>query len=150
MEQIERLAAIEEICQLKARYFRLLDMKQWDQFETLFASDAVFDMRDAAGARDDGALRTGAPAIAAFVRDAVAGMVTVHHGHMAEIDVPSGHAASGTWAMEDVLRWTTGGADGTQVLHGYGHYHDTYARVDGRWLFQSSRLSRLAVTVSRA
>jgi hypothetical protein len=149
MEQIERLAVIEEIRRLKARYFRLLDMKQWDEFETLFAPDATFDMRDAAGARDDGALRTGAPAIAAFVRDAVAGMVTVHHGHIPEIDVLSGHAASGIWAMEDVLRWTTG-ADGAQVLHGYGHYHDTYARVDGRWLIQSSRLSRLSVTVSRA
>jgi hypothetical protein len=61
----------------------------------------------------------------------------------------SGHAASGIWAMEDVLRWTTD-ADGTQVLHGYGHYHDTYARVDGRWLIESSRLSRLSVTVGRA
>ena len=149
MEPIERLVAMEEIRLLKARYFRLLDMKQWDEFETLFAPDATFDMRDAAGARDDGALRTGAPAIAAFVRDAVAGMVTVHHGHMPEIDVLSDHAASGIWAMEDVLRWTTD-ADGTQVLHGYGHYHDTYARVGGRWLIQSSRLSRLSVTVSPA
>ena len=150
MEQIERLAAIEEIRRLKARYFRLLDMKQWDAFETLFALEATFDMRDAAVARDEGALLAGAPAIVAFVREAVACMVTVHHGHMPEIDVLSEHAARGTWAMEDVLRWTTGGADGTQVLHGYGHYHDTYARVDGRWLIQSSRLSRLSVTVSRA
>jgi hypothetical protein len=95
-------------------------------------------------------LLVGATAIAAFVRNAVAGMVTVHHGHMPEIDVLSEHAARGTWAMEDVLRWTAGGADVTQVLHGYGHYHDSYARVDGRWLIQSSRLSRLSVTVGPA
>jgi hypothetical protein len=150
MQNVESLIAAEEIRQLKARYFRLLDTKQWDEFEALFAADATFDMRDAAGARDEKALLAGAPAIAAFVRDAVAGMVTVHHGHMPEIDVLSAHAARGTWAMADVLRWTTGGADDTQVLHGYGHYHDTYARVDGRWLIQSSRLSRLSVTVSRA
>ena len=150
MPNVESLIAAEKIRQLKARYFRSLDTKQWDEFEALFAADATFDMRDAAGARDEGALLTGAPAIAAFVRDAVSGMVTVHHGHMPEIEILSAHTARGTWAMEDVLRWTTGGADGTQVLHGYGHYHDSYVRVDGRWLIQGSRLSRLALTVSRA
>ena len=150
MLNVESVIAAEEIRQLKARYFRLLDTKHWEEFETLFAADALFDMRDAAGARDEGALLVGAPAIAAFVRDAVAGMVTVHHGHMPEVDVLSGDAARGTWAMEDVLRWSTGGAEGTQVLHGYGHYHDSYVCVDGRWLIQSSRLSRLALTVSRA
>jgi hypothetical protein len=69
---------------------------------------------------------------------------------MPEIDVLSEDAARGTWAMEDVLRWTAGGSDLTQVLHGYGHYHDSYARVDGRWLIQSSSLSRLSVTVGPA
>ena len=28
--------------------------------------------------------------------------------------------------MEDMLRWP----DGTE-LHGYGHYHETYEKVDG-------------------
>jgi hypothetical protein len=150
MRSLEHVIAAEEIRRLKARYFRLLDTKQWDEFETLFAADALFDMRDAAVARDEGALLTGAPAIAAFVRDAVAGMVTVHHGHMPEIEILSGQAARGTWAMEDVLHWTTDGVDGRQVMRGYGHYHDSYVRIDGRWLIQSSRLSRLALTVSRA
>lgn len=151
METLERLFAVEQIRHLKARYFRLLDTKRWDEFESLFAADAVFDMREAAGGpRDQGALLVGPPAIAAFVRNAVDGMVTVHHGHTPEIEVQSSDAAHGIWAMEDVLQWTTRGTDNTQTLHGYGHYHDSYTRVEGRWVIQSCRLCRLLVVVSSA
>jgi hypothetical protein len=50
--------------------------------------------------------------------------VTVHHGHMPEIELTSNGDATGTWAMEDEL-WFP---DGSPVLHvhGYGHYHETY------------------------
>ena len=40
---VERLVAIEDIKQLKARYFRLMDQKNWDGFEKLFTPDVVFD-----------------------------------------------------------------------------------------------------------
>ena len=29
------------------------------------------------------------------------------------------------------------------VFHGYGHYHETYRRIDGNWLFASLTLTRL-------
>ena len=35
------LAAIEEIRQLKYRYFRTLDLKQWDEFGDCLAEDVV-------------------------------------------------------------------------------------------------------------
>jgi hypothetical protein len=28
-------------------------------------------------------------------------------------------------------------------MHGYGHYHDTYEKIDGTWLIRTSTLSRL-------
>lgn len=37
-------ADIEAIKRLKARYFRLMDTKQWGDFATMFAEDAVMDM----------------------------------------------------------------------------------------------------------
>ena len=40
--------------------------------------------------------------------------------------------------MEDMLRWP----DGTE-LHGYGHYHEVYEKVDGAWRIRSSTLTRL-------
>ncbi|SFV12538.1 nuclear transport factor 2 family protein [Pseudoduganella namucuonensis] len=148
MEPLERLLAIEEIGRLKARYFRLLDTRQWGELETLFAADAVFDMREAAGGgSDERALVVGASAIAAFVRGAVDGLVTVHHGHMPEIELLAPTRARATWAMEDLLRWP-GEAGIARTLRGYGHYRDTYTRIEGRWVIQSSALSRLLVDFS--
>ena len=44
MDPIERLTAIEEIKQLKARYFRCMDMKDWDGQVTVFAPDVEVDV----------------------------------------------------------------------------------------------------------
>jgi len=29
------------------------------------------------------------------------------------------------------------------VLHGYGHYHETYVKTDGRWRIKTSTVTRL-------
>ena len=52
MTPIDRLLAIEEIKQLKARYFRCMDQKKWDEFEAVFTPDVVFDLREAIFARN--------------------------------------------------------------------------------------------------
>ena len=65
-------------------------------------------------------------------------VVTVHQCHTPEIDLTSATTASAIWAMEDMLRWP----DGTE-LHGYGHYHETYAKLDGDWRIKRSKLTRL-------
>lgn len=148
MEPIDRLAAVEEIRGLKARYFRSMDTKDWDGFAAVFAPDATMDvsgeMGDSATETDTGAgVTRGRREIAAFVRDAVDEVATVHHGHMAEIEITSATTATGIWAMEDVLRWPEGAPIAT--MHGYGHYHETYAVHDGAWLIQSLVLTRLRV-----
>ena len=33
-------------------------------------------------------------------------------------------------------------------LEGYGHYHETYAKVDGEWRIASSTLTRLHMDLS--
>ena len=45
--------------------------------------------------------------------------------------------------MEDMLWWEHGGLE--YWLHGYGHYHETYEKLDGRWLIASRRLTRIRV-----
>jgi hypothetical protein len=136
VDDLERLVAIEAITRLKARYFRTLDTKDWAGFARVFAPDAVMDMQDEAGA-----LVEGADAIAAFVSSSVDGVVTVHHGHMPEIVVDSPTEASGTWAMEDLLQWPEGSP--LVSMHGFGHYHERYRRIDGEWTIAHLRLSRL-------
>lgn len=136
MNETERLGAITAIQQLKARYFRCLDTKDWVGFENVFTDDALLDMTEEAGD-----VVHGAPAIAAYVLGHVGAVETVHHGHMPEIEITSPSTATGIWAMEDVLRWPAGAA--IQSMHGYGHYHETYALVDREWRIASLRLTRL-------
>jgi hypothetical protein len=42
------------------------------------------------------------------------------------------------WALNDVVRLLP-----ALTLRGYGHYHETYEKHDGRWRLKSSHLTRL-------
>ena len=129
---------IEAIKRLKARYFRLLDEKRWDEWGELFTEDAELDTtQDAPDARASG--RAG---IVAMVGGAVGQAVTVHHGHMPEIDLLGADRARGTWAMEDHLEFP--GDPPALVVHGRGHYHEEYEKgADGEWRIRSLTLRRL-------
>ncbi|HEY7438872.1 MAG TPA: nuclear transport factor 2 family protein [Acidimicrobiia bacterium] len=124
---------LEAIKQIKARYCRFMDTKDWDSYRQLFADDVVIDTTDSGGA-----IVTGADEFIEFLVSTIGNAVTVHHCHTPEIHLTSSTEASGVWAMEDMLRF----ADGTE-LHGYGHYHDTYRRLGDGWKITSSTLTRL-------
>jgi hypothetical protein len=145
---IDRLIAIEEIKVLKARYFRLMDTKDFDALRAVFADDAVFDARCSLSIEpaEDGEnwIHSGGDAIVDFIRAAVAPLRTVHHGHAHEIEVTSPTTAYGVIALEDQI-WDLTGT--TVALHGLGHYHETYVKVDGAWRIHTSRISRLHVIV---
>lgn len=126
---------LEAIRQLKARYFRHLDTKDWPALRQVFADDVVVDTTDAGGS-----VVTGADAFVAALQRLLDGVLTVHHGHMPEITLTSATTATGIWAMEDLLRFP----DGSE-LHGWGHYHETYAKADGTWRITTLRLTRLRV-----
>jgi hypothetical protein len=144
MDLLHQLIAIEEIKRLKARYFRFIDLQDWASFATLFTDDAVMDMREGMPERDaeDSVLR-GPLEISAFARETVGAVGhTVHHGYMPEIEILTDTSATGIWAMSDRLR-RVDGLRGVVVFTGFGHYHDSYARVDGDWLIRHVRLTRL-------
>jgi hypothetical protein len=147
MDMAEQLLAIEEIKQVKARYFRCMDTKDWAGFAHVFAKHAVMDMCEEAGAApgDPAHVTRGAAAIAAMARAGMEGVQTVHHGHMPEIELLSPTTARGVWAMEDRLRWETGSV---RSLHGFGHYHDTYEKGDDGWRIASTSLARVRVDVA--
>jgi uncharacterized protein (TIGR02246 family) len=125
---------VEEIRKLKARYFRALDTKDWDLYEAGFAPDVVVDLTRAGGQRFEGR-----DAFMAYAR-AMTIVQSVHHGHMPEIELTGPQSASGVWAMEDYNIWE----DGSQN-HGWGHYLETYAKRDGRWLISTMALSYLRI-----
>ena len=143
MSPVERLLAIHAITAVKARYFRTLDTKDWRAHEEVFLPDLVADMREAAPAFDPDAVTHGAARYVANLAPVLAGVATVHHGHTPEIEVLSEDSARGIWAMEDKLWVGEGSVLPFRFLHGYGHYHETYARRDGEWRIATIRLTRL-------
>ncbi len=82
-----------------------------------------------------------------MVSASVADQVSVHHGHMPDIEFTSDTTAKVVWAMEDRLYRSPGHplGGGATWLHGFGHYHETYVKLDVGWRLQSSRLTRLRV-----
>jgi len=128
---------IEAIRQLKARYFRALDSKDWELYGSVFADDLIVDNR-----RAGSTVFEGRDAFVAYV-SALPIVQSVHHGHMPEIELSSPTTATGVWAMEDYNIWQ----DGRQN-HGWGHYLETYEKKDGRWTIKTMKLSYLRIESS--
>jgi uncharacterized protein (TIGR02246 family) len=124
---------VEEIKQLKARYFRTMDTKDWDGMRQVFTDDVVIDTTEAGGS-----LVTGADGFLTGLQAVLADAVTVHHGHMPEIELTSATTATGIWALHDIVIFPNG-----TRLDGYGHYHETYEKTDDGWRISSLRLTRL-------
>jgi hypothetical protein len=143
VNDIEKLLALEDIKALKARYFRCVDTKDWDGFRDVFTLDALFDISDDV----PGCILTGSDEIVQAASGPLTGCVSVHHGHCPEIEVTSQSTATGIWAMEDMLRWADDATSPIKALHGYGHYHETYVKLDGRWRIRTMKLTRLRVDV---
>ncbi len=137
---VEQLWDIEQIKQLKARYFRYLDTKDWDAFEALFTEDCLHYLPlessvTAAVSNEE---------YFADLKSALGAGVTTHHGHMPEITLLSDNEAEGIWAMFDYVQ--TDLPSGPLNIQGYGHYYETYRKgPDGRWRISSKRNVRLRI-----
>jgi hypothetical protein len=135
MDAATAVLELDSIKQLKARYCRHLDAKDWQAWRAVFADDFVSDT-SAAG----GAVIMGADDFVAFTRKNIGrrSQPTVHQVHAPEIELTSDTTARGVWALHDVVRLAPG-----VNLNGYGHYHETYEKRDGHWRITSSTLTRL-------
>ena len=126
-----------------------MDTKDWDGMAQVFAPDVQIDMTG-----EDGTVHSGVDDFMPYLRQNIADVVTVHHGHMPEITLLSETTARGIWAMEDKLWWPEGSP--LVHLHGYGHYHGTITKdrpavrhhQDIR--FKLTRLNRQFVTAKSA
>lgn len=137
---LQDLVSIEQIKQLKSRYFYCVDMKQWDGWRDVFAPDGELHVPEIQPEPI-----VGIDAILNFIRPILDGVKTIHHGHMPLIEILGPDRATGIWAMEDILFWPEARYDGTAAgrMHGYGHYHEDYVRLPQGWRIQRLRLDRL-------
>ena len=70
------------------------------------------------------------------------GRTTVHHSHTPDITFESRTKAKGIWGMEDYI---FDSETEELLIHGFGFYHETYEKRDGKWLFTSRQLKRTLV-----
>jgi len=129
------LDEIEAIRQLKYRYFRFLDTKQFEALGELLTEDATT-------AYQSGELSyRGRHAIVAFLDEALgsADIVTQHNGHHPEITLTSPTTATGVWYLEDrvVVRAMDFEIIGTLL------YDDRYVKVDGEWKIEHTGYERI-------
>lgn len=144
MTPLDQLLAIEDIKQLRARFARCMDTRDWAGMRATLADDCEFDAGQESNVEE---IWRGPADIVANIRRSFTGASSVHHAHTPEIELTSPTSAKGIWAMQDELRWP---ASPPVELSGYGHYHETYVLREGRWLIRSFKLTRLRVDVRNA
>ena len=139
MDAVERLVALEDLKQLKAKYWYALDHQNWEMWrDEVWAPDAELDVaaerQHKVGPRD---------ALIEWVKERFVDQVSVHHGHTPILELTSDTTATGIWAMEDRLYRGKDHVEGPGYVHGFGHYHETYVKLDVGWRIRTSRLTRL-------
>jgi hypothetical protein len=137
---IEQMNDLEAIRQLKARYFRLMDTKQWETWADCFtaAVSASYEgvPRANSGLPLDVAL-TGRAELVKGVSSLLTGAKSIHQGFMPELELTSATTARGIWAMFDYVMLPT------CHFKGWGHYHEEYVKEGAAWRIKRIHLTRL-------
>lgn len=121
---MNRLEEIEAIKQLKYRYFRFVDLKQWEDLEGCFIPDATSSYRGGKYSFQ------GARKIVGFIKGRMEGpALSMHHGHHPEIELTGPDSAKGIWALQDYVI----DLKANVCFKGAGFYQDEYVKVDGQW-----------------
>jgi hypothetical protein len=155
---LDRLADREAIKELKARYFRHVDAKEWDLLRALFAPDVKFFGVPQPFENGD--------AFVDWVSGWFADAITDHHGDVPEITFLGAETARAIWPMTDRIEFLSertpdkraaaaGASPGVTFVSnerwgpfgftGAGHYHDEYRLIDGEWKISVWSLTRIRV-----
>ena len=131
---------IEQIRQLKYRYFRAVDCHDWTSLEACLDDD-VKTALDSGKYSFNG--RT------AFIDGLKAIMdrpsfLCKHQGHHPEIEILAPDKARGTWYLEDHVI----DLEGNWMLHGTAFYQDEYVKHDGTWRILATGYRRVFETVT--
>lgn len=150
----ERLAAVETIRQVKARYFRGVDDGDGHLVRSILAEDCLLDYTACCVDPTTGIDHMPALSLVIRGRDAWpvgdpvgTRIVTVHQGSDPDIVIESETAANGVWSFTDRF-FAPAGTLPVRRLTGWGRYHDTYENKGDGWKLKTTRITRLRVEVS--
>jgi hypothetical protein len=154
-ESVAQLIDVEKIKQLKARYFRLMDERLWDEWSDVFAEHCeieatIPDLPDKVKVVQGRAaivehLRWGLAG--GTLRGKVTGSATVHRGCMPEIEIVGPGRATGIWSGS--VHYLQPSNDPMAIPIGpvaYFWYGEEYEKgSDDRW-----RIAKLKITLRHA
>ncbi|KRO34416.1 MAG: hypothetical protein ABS21_05210 [SAR86 cluster bacterium BACL1 MAG-121105-bin34] len=141
MDQLQKLLDIEEIKNLKHRYFRAIDMADFDLLDSIFTEDITVDYRGGTYRWESQGKQKITDSFRYSFHDQACAM---HTGHHPEIDVLSETEAHGKWYLQDIFY----NLDHNTVTQGTALYLDKYIKVDGSWLISHSEYDRIWEQVS--
>jgi hypothetical protein len=122
---VDELIEIEAIKQLKYRYIRALDLKQYDDFKACFAEDARW-------VSNGGTVQfEGRDTIVEWVKAATCAETQLCH-HLVtqpEITITSDRTATGTWKLDSTVVLT----DEDLTIWAAAFYFDEYVKDGGTW-----------------
>jgi hypothetical protein len=132
------LEAIEEIKRLKYRYFRTLDLKDWEGFGDCLTTD--IRARYGTHAMPEPVHFDDREGVVAFMSENLTpAVITVHVAHHPEIEV-DGDEAIGSWCFEDTVIVP----ELQTQIRGAGYYTDAYHKdSDGAWRISSTGYERI-------
>ena len=134
-EEVQRLKDVNEIMQLKARYCRCVDVKDWAGFAECLTED-----HELVG---DGHVITGRDDVVRYVKAVLGDAMSVHHAHSPEIEITGPDTATATWAKNGYVIMPNDGSP--FVFRGYGHYHEECVRGAQGWQIRRCVESNLRV-----
>lgn len=130
------LVEIEQIKQLKYRYFRALDTNAWETFGECLSDDCTARYGDGEYSFN------GRKAIVDFMSGNMSAdtFLSMHNGHHPEISISrDGKSATGTWYLQDMILDLANNVR----LYGTGIYNDKYVKSDGEWRISYTGYARI-------
>lgn len=140
-KRVQALEDIEAIKKLKARYFRSIDKKAWDELRDVFTEDAYGDYNRLG-------IKQGRETIVNFIKgfEGSSTVVTTHQGHNSEIELTGENTAKGSWEMD---YYRADSSDKSLIRDGI-FYEDEYNRdADGKWRIRSLKIIVIRSDISK-
>lgn len=151
MDITQQLYIIEQIKQVKSRYFRAIDQKDPELLKSVLSEEVTLDYSESMHDPATG-YKPKVPIPAAtlptekavkVILSALSNNITVHQGTCPDITVIDEHNATAIWSMQDKVFYKEDEGKYRQIVAGFGYYYDSYKYENGSWKITSTRSTRL-------
>ena len=124
---LQQMLDYKEIIELKARFARTADARDWEGFREVFHSEGRFDF-------GGGYVVEGGDAFVAEVVAQLDGGRSLHRFILPEINITSATEATGEWVLNDYIEWAPDPVTGERRgFQGFAREYEIYRKIDGAW-----------------